>query len=66
MKNYRGQGVEDSRGQVPPLARLNPEAKRYSGANIFCQVHKDKIDISVCAVRSIRQPEKCKGCPVNL
>jgi hypothetical protein len=33
---------------------------------IICQAHKDRIDISVCIVRSLRQPEKCNSCPINL
>jgi hypothetical protein len=34
--------------------------------HILCQIHRDRVDMSVCVVRSTRQPDKCKGCPMNL
>ncbi len=54
IQGTRSPGVQDS-GEV----RSNPSK------NIICQAHKDRIDISVCIVRSMRQPEKCNGCPIN-
>ncbi|NLT22577.1 MAG: hypothetical protein GXX82_05980 [Syntrophorhabdus sp.] len=46
----------------------NPTAKppRYPNGDVWCQRHSDRIDHAVCIARAVRQPEKCKGCPLNL
>jgi hypothetical protein len=39
---------------------------RYPNGDVWCQHHGDRIDHAVCITRAVRQPEKCRGCPLNL
>lgn len=34
----------------------------YANGDVDCIGWQDRIDICVCMVRNLRQPEKCKGC----
>ncbi len=38
---------------------------RYPNGDVQCRGWGDRINFPVCVVRSFRQPEKCKGCPLN-
>lgn len=39
---------------------------RYANKDVWCQHHGDRIDHAVCITRAVRQPDKCRGCPLNL
>lgn len=39
---------------------------RYPNGDVWCQHHGDRIDHAVCITRAVRQPDKCRGCPLNL
>jgi len=38
---------------------------RDPNGDVQCAGWSDRIDLSVCIIRNIRQPEKCEGCPLN-
>jgi len=37
----------------------------YANGDVDCIGWQDRIDICVCMVRNLMQPEKCTGCQVN-
>lgn len=43
-----------------------PSGIKYHNGDIHCKAHDDRVDRSVCITRSIRAPENCSGCPLNL
>lgn len=60
--SYRQTGTDGH-----PRNTGNPTGKppRYPNGDVWCQRHSDRIDHAVCIARAVRQPEKCKGCPLN-
>ncbi len=48
---------EKPRQQTP-----EPPKRRFPNGDLLCMWGKDRIDMTVCTVRSFRQPAKCRGC----
>lgn len=50
-----------------PDESASPTGKpvRYPNGDVQCTGWSDRIDLSVCIARNIRQPQKCEGCPLN-
>ena len=46
----------------PGLKVATSPSRPFAGGDLACAGHGDRIDVSVCIVRSFRQPEKCGTC----
>jgi hypothetical protein len=60
-------------GRKSPAPTSQPEnpapvQDKYANGDVQCAGWKDRIDISVCIVRGIRQPQRCSAasCKLNL
>ncbi len=44
----------------------NVKRAKYANGDIWCKKWEDRIDRTTCIVRTIRHPDRCAGCPINL
>jgi hypothetical protein len=66
MKARRTSKICRETGAVGHPGNPTGNPPRYPNGDVWCQHYGDRIDHAVCITRGVRQPEKCKGCPLNL